>query len=131
MAPAQALLESALEDGGIFPIRRTVMSKRNVVLASFVALALAGAGLPALAQTSAPPKKSKEDMQAAMAKWEAQFKAADKNGDGGLSKDELNQAKGFPHIKQNFDAMDTNKDGKVTIEEHHAWEKANRAAKKK
>jgi hypothetical protein len=43
----------------------------------------------------------------------------------------LNQTKGFPHIRKNFDAMDANKDGRVTIEEHHAWEKANRAAQKK
>jgi hypothetical protein len=39
----------------------------------------------------------------------AAFKAADKNDDGGLSKDELAQAKGFEVIKKNFDAMDANR----------------------
>jgi len=70
--------------------------------------------------------------QTARAKWEAHFKAADKNGDGGLSKDELAKSKGFPHIRDNFDAMDSNKDGKVTIAEHDAWQKAqNKSAARK
>ncbi|MGH8640628.1 MAG: hypothetical protein ACRET6_02890 [Burkholderiales bacterium] len=101
------------------------MSKRNLALASIVALTLAGT-LPALAQT-APAKKSKEETRAA---FEARFKAADKNSDGGLTKAELGDGKQFPAILKNFDAMDANKDGKVTAEEHHAWGKANRAAKK-
>ena len=109
------------------------MSKRSVVLGSMVALALAGSGLAAYAQTTpAPAKKTKEERQDARAKFEAQFKAADTNGDGGLSKDELAQAQksDFRAIVKNFDAMDSNKDGKVTIAERDAWGKA-RAAEKK
>jgi hypothetical protein len=121
----------AAEERDISPIGRLDMRKGDLVLAGIVALVLAGAGLSALAQTSAPPKKTKEERQAAMAKWEASFKAADKNGDGGLSKAELDQVKGFPNIRKNFDAMDANKDGKITIEEHHAWDRARRAAQRK
>ena len=104
------------------------MSKKSLALASIVALTLVAA-FPALAQTPPPAqKKSKEDRQAA---FEARFKAADKNGDGGLTKAELGDGKQFPAILKNFDAMDTNKDGKVTIAERDAWGKAQAAAKKK
>jgi hypothetical protein len=55
--------------------------------------------------------------------FEAEFKAADTNGDGGLSQDELAKTPEgqFKSIKNNFDKMDTNKDGKVTIEEMEKW----------
>lgn len=58
----------------------------------------------------------------------APFKAADTNGDGGLSKDELAKTSVFLFalIKRNFDEMDADKDGKVTIEERDAWVKAQR-----
>jgi len=118
------------------------MSTGNLALASIVAFTLSWVGLPAYAQTTpapaaktektAQPAKTKEERQEARAKFEAQFKAADKNVDGGLSKDELapTQKGDFSAIKKNFDAMDTNKDGKVTIAERDAWGKA-RAAEKK
>ena len=54
-------------------------------------------------------------------KWEDAFKRADKDHDGGLSRKELEQVKGFPSLKKNFDAMDANRDGKVTIAERQAW----------
>ena len=54
------------------------------------------------------------------AKAAARFKAADKNGDGFLSKEE---AAAIPMIARNFDALDTNKDGQLSPEElaaaHH------------
>lgn len=69
-------------------------------------------------------KISKEELKAYWAasrakaheKFEAKFKAADKDGDGALSKEEAEAAK-MPHIAKNFDAIDANKDGKVTPEE--------------
>lgn len=98
-------------------------------------LAGAGVGDYAFAQVSAgktdPASKSAEKRAELRQYWEARFKAADKNGDGGLSKEELAAVKGFPTIRANFDAMDTNKDGKVTIAERDAWVEARRAAKKK
>lgn len=53
-------------------------------------------------------------------KFEAKFKAADKDGDGALSKDEAQAAK-MPHIVKDFDAIDANKDGKVTPDELRAF----------
>ena len=54
------------------------------------------------------------------AKAAARFKAADKNGDGFLSKEE---AAAIPMIARNFDALDTNQDGQLSPEElaaaHH------------
>ena len=99
------------------------MSRSTRNLAILVACALAGASGLAAAQT-------KDQKQAAKAAFEQRFKAADKNGDGGLSKDELAAAKDsdFDAIRKNFDAMDTNKDGKVTIEERRDFA---RASKKK
>jgi Ca2+-binding EF-hand superfamily protein len=55
-------------------------------------------------------------------KFAEQFKSADKNGDGGLSKEE---AAAMPRIAEHFDELDTNKDGIVTQEElqahHQHW----------
>ena len=69
-------------------------------------MALAAGSSTALTQTPAPAKKTKEERQDARAKFEAQFKAADTNGDVGLSKDELAQTKDLPAILKNFDAVD-------------------------
>lgn len=59
------------------------------------------------------------------AQFEAEFKAADTNGDGGLSQEELAKTPEgqFKSIKNNFEKMDINKDGKVTIEEMEKWVK--------
>ncbi|MEJ0036371.1 MAG: EF-hand domain-containing protein [Gammaproteobacteria bacterium] len=51
------------------------------------------------------------------AKAAARFKAADKNGDGFLSKDE---AAALPMLARHFDALDTNKDGMLSPEEIEA-----------
>lgn len=67
---------------------------------------------------------------AKQAKEARKFKAADTNGDGGLSRDELAKTTvlQFELIKANFDQMDANKDGKVTPEEQGAWVEAQRKA---
>ena len=51
------------------------------------------------------------------AKAVARFKAADKNGDGFLSKDE---AAAIPMLARHFDALDTNKDGMLSPEDIEA-----------
>ena len=114
------------------------MINRNLAIAGIVWLALAA---PALAQTPAPApavKKadtnkdgtvSREERAAAKAAAERRFKAADANNDGGLSREELEKSKSYPSVLKNFDAMDGNKDGKVTPEERRAWGKARRDAK--
>lgn len=52
---------------------------------------------------------------------EARFTLADADRSGGLSKAELAgaAAPGFPIIAKNFDVMDTNKDGQVTLAERN------------
>ena len=54
------------------------------------------------------------------------FKAADNNSDGKLTKDE---AKAMPRVAQNFEAIDTDKDGTVSEKEIHAYMKAQHAKK--
>jgi hypothetical protein len=79
---------------------------------------------------SAPAAK-KADAKQGRADWEAAFKKADTDGSGGLSKAELEKtdAKAFPAIKKNFDAMDANKDGQVTMAERDAFGKAKKKEK--
>jgi hypothetical protein len=73
---------------------------------------------PAPAVPATPPAPA---VRGPSEKWEAAFRAADKNYDGGLSRGELDQTTEFAVIKKNFDAMDTNRDSKVTIAERQAW----------
>lgn len=54
-------------------------------------------------------------MQAA---FDEKFKAADKNGDGALTKAEANA--GLPHLAKRFDQLDANRDGKLTRDEIRA-----------
>jgi len=55
------------------------------------------------------------------AKMEAAFKKADKDNDGTLDKEE---AKAMPHVAKNFDAIDADKDGTVSLEEIQNFMKA-------
>jgi len=71
--------------------------------------------------------------------WVEKFRKADADKSGGLSKAELAKTapNEFRFIKRNFDQLDTNKDGQVTVAERDAGLKAvrerqakNAAAKK-
>jgi hypothetical protein len=64
---------------------------------------------------AATPKKGKHD------KGAAAFKKADKDHDGTLDQKE---AKAMPDVAKNFDAIDTDKDGTVSLEEVHSFMKA-------
>jgi hypothetical protein len=136
---------------------RVTLRKTFIVLTSgAIALAFAGCGdkpepkpvapAPAPAVKPAPPpppaakkpaptvdankdgyvtKAEKQDFRQAFLE---NFRAADSNGDGGLTRQELSQAKGVQRlgsIRQYFTAMDTNADGKVTVAERDAWHGAN------
>lgn len=56
--------------------------------------------------------------------WLAAFKKADLNASGGLSKAELDKTTRFKRMKQNFDAMDSNHDGQITVAESDAYRPA-------
>jgi Ca2+-binding EF-hand superfamily protein len=57
-------------------------------------------------------------------KGEAAFKKADADNDGTLDKTE---AKAMPRVAKNFDAIDADKDGTVSMEEIHTFMKAQHA----
>ena len=59
-------------------------------------------------------------------KLEADFKKADTNNDGKLTKDE---AKSMSRVAKNFDAIDTDKDGTVSEKGIHDYMKAQHATK--
>ncbi|WP_426395620.1 EF-hand domain-containing protein [Ralstonia sp. R-29] len=74
-------------------------------------------------------KAHKGEMREKMAeRFDAKFKAADKDGDGALTKEEA-QA-GMPHLAKKFDQIDANHDGKVTEDEIRAYMKARHDARK-
>ncbi len=52
------------------------------------------------------------------------FSKADTNGDGKLSRAEVEKA--MPHLAGKFDSIDTNKDGQLSRGELNAWKKAHR-----
>jgi len=81
-----------------------------------VAATLFGSGL-AIAQSAieqAPENKNK--LPRHVVKLADQFKLADKDGDGALTKVEAERA-GLTRIVDHFDQLYLNKDGKVTIDE--------------
>jgi hypothetical protein len=84
----------------------------------FTLIAALLAGGLAIAQSAPdnppPPKRSKH-----FVKFDEKFNAADKNGDGALTKEEAASA-GIRRIVENFDRIDADKDGKVTREEVRA-----------
>jgi Ca2+-binding EF-hand superfamily protein len=95
------------------------------------------ANIAIIRKKRAGPFRTREEKQEARARFEAEFKAADKDGDGGLSRAELAESRALPGSSRhfgvmdaNFDAMDANGDGKVTLAERDAWLRA-RAAEKK
>jgi Ca2+-binding EF-hand superfamily protein len=52
------------------------------------------------------------------------FSKADTNGDGKLSRAEVEKA--MPHLLAKFDSIDINKDGQLSREELRAWRKAHK-----
>jgi EF hand len=67
------------------------------------------------------PKNGKHDDGAAA------FKKADKDNDGTLDR---NEAKAMPQVAKNFDAIDADKDGTVSLDEVHTYMKARHDAAK-
>ena len=102
---------------------------KHIALVSAVALAPAAVALaPAFAWAQAPAAGAPAVTPPAATKGEAgkggermhkraeRMKAADKDGDGAISKAEADAA-GMTGLSKNFDKVDANKDGTVTREE--------------
>jgi len=62
------------------------------------------------------------------AEMQKRFAAADKNGDGRLTKDEARA--GMPYVYQHFDEIDKAKQGSITLAEIAAYAREQRAARK-
>jgi len=84
------------------------------------ALVLASIAASAAAQDSDRIKQMAAEMQ-------KRFAAADKNGDGRLTKDEA-QA-GMPYVYKHFDEIDKNRQGTISLAEIAAYAREQRAAR--
>lgn len=98
------------------------MKKVNVAFVTVLLSASIGASA-AFAQT--PPEQPKGDRAH---KMHERLKAADKDGDGKISRAE---AVALPRIANHFDEIDTNKDGFITREELKAFHDKRAANKPK
>ena len=67
----------------------------------------------------------RQDAEARKARFDQDFKRADTDGDGALSKAEAGKA--MPRLARHFDAIDSNHDGKITQEEVKASVEKRRA----
>jgi Ca2+-binding EF-hand superfamily protein len=81
------------------------------VLLSMLIGALLGGGMAIAQSPDAPAKQPR-----AVSNFSAQFKAADKDGDGALTRSEA-QSANLTRIVENFDRLDANHDGKISREE--------------
>jgi Ca2+-binding EF-hand superfamily protein len=86
-----------------------------------LAIVLAAAAAGAAAQDAGRAQQAGAELQ-------KRFAAADKNGDGRLTKDEA-QA-GMPMVYQHFDEIDKNKQGSISLADVAAFARAQRAARK-
>jgi len=78
------------------------------MFAALGALLLLVGGLAVKKHSAAVPEKFRHEI-------EAQFRAADANGDGYLSPDEVRGR--FPHLAREFGRVDTNGDGRISLAE--------------
>jgi Ca2+-binding EF-hand superfamily protein len=88
----------------------------------------------ATSQSANPAAKDQKEMsdpsndaQAAANPGDAAFKKADKDHDGTLDRTE---AKDLPNVAKNFDKIDTDKDGTVSLDEVHTAMKTRKDAAK-
>ena len=98
------------------------MRKVNTALVTVLLSAGIGASV-AFAQTPVEPPKGERAH-----KMHERLKAADKDGDGKISRAE---AAALPRLAKHFDEIDTNKDGFITKEEMQAHHEKRMAQKPK
>jgi serine/threonine protein kinase len=97
-------IERAAAPAGEKPRRK----RRWPLYAALGVLLVVVGGLAARKHSAAVPEKFRHEI-------EAQFRAADTNGDGYLSPDEVRAR--FPHIAREFARVDTNGDGRISLAE--------------
>ena len=95
------------------------------VAKNFDAIDADKSGTVTLAEIQAAMKKMAKE---AHDRGVERFKAADKDNDGSLTREE---AKAMPKVAKNFDAIDADKSGTVTLKEIHTYMKAHRQERKK
>ena len=109
------------------------MVKRTAIVISFLSItAAAWAQTPPAANEerrggASPERGDQMEKRRAEMKqrFDTDFKKADADGDGALSKAEAE--KSMPRLAKDFDAIDTNKDGKLTQDEIRARRQARMA----
>lgn len=87
------------------------------LLLSMLMGTLFGAGM-AIAQSSSDSTPDRKTPRY-LARFDEQFKAADTDGDGALSRPEAERAN-MSRVVQNFERLDADKNGKVTRDEMRA-----------
>lgn len=95
------------------------------VAKNFDAIDADKSGSVTLAEIRASMKERAREMHD---RGEERFKAADKNADGALDREE---AEAMPRVAQNFDAIDADKSGTVSGKEIHEYMKAHRQERRK
>ena len=98
----------------------------NTIKTSLIAILFA-ATTSAFAQAPADAPKGEKGDRAH--KMHERLKAADKNGDGKISREEANAS--LPRMAKHFDDIDTNKDGFITREEMKAFHDKHRGDKER
>ena len=90
------------------------MLKPILLCAAFGAVFGSGLAYTQSVPATAPAASMKSSGH--LAKIEERFRAAVKNGDGALTREEA-QAAGLDRVVKHFDQIDANKDGKITVDE--------------
>lgn len=97
-----------------------IQQGRNIMKLTFIFSLIAGLLASAAAYTQTMHANTGDAPRPKyLSKFDRQFRAADKDGDGALTREEAENA-GLRHIVEGFDRIDADKNGKVTRDEIRA-----------
>lgn len=86
---------------------------KNAIAILVLSIAASFGSTAAMAQTSPQPMASSQRMERAMQQLQTRFATANTTHDGKLTKAQA--AQGMPMVAQNFDQIDTQKAGYITL----------------